>query len=46
VGAMPAGVGTTQTAVNVHAGARTQLAEVVTAVMALATTLLLASLVG
>ena len=46
VGAMPAGGGTTQTAVNVHAGARTQLAEVVTAVMALATTLLLASLVG
>jgi high affinity sulfate transporter 1 len=46
VGAMPAGGGTTQTAVNVHAGARTQLAEVVTAAMALVTTLLLASLVA
>jgi high affinity sulfate transporter 1 len=46
VGAMPAGGGTTQTAVNVHAGARTQLAEMVTAAMALVTTLLLASLVA
>src|SRR5579864_5780663 len=46
VGAMPAGGGTTQTAVNVHAGARTQFAETVTAVMALETTLLLASLAG
>src|SRR6201984_2684078 len=41
-GAMPAGGGTTQTAVNRLAGARTQLAEVVTAVIALATVLLLA----
>ncbi len=46
VGGMPAGGGTTQTAVNVHAGARTQLAEMVTAAMALVTTLLLASLVA
>lgn len=34
-GAMPGGGGTTQTAVNVRAGARTQLAEIVTAVMTL-----------
>jgi len=40
VGAMPGGGGTTQTAVNVHAGARTQFAEVVTAAMALGTALL------
>jgi len=46
VGAMPAGGGTTQTAVNVHAGARTQLAEIVTAAMALVTTLFLAPLVA
>ena len=45
-GAMPGGGGTTQTAVNVRAGARTQLAEIVTAAMALVTTLLLAPLVG
>jgi MFS superfamily sulfate permease-like transporter len=46
VGAMPACGGTTQTAVNVHAGARTQLAETVTAAMALVTTLLLAALLA
>ncbi len=33
VGAMPGGGGTTQTAVNAHAGARTQLAEIITALM-------------
>ena len=37
LGAMPGGGGTTQTAVNVLAGARTQLAEMVTAAMALVT---------
>ncbi len=41
-GAMPAGGGTSQTAVNRHAGARTQVAELVTAAGALATLLLLA----
>ena len=46
VGAMPAGGGTTQTAVNVHAGARTQLAELVTGAVALLTTLCLAPLVS
>src|ERR1035441_374287 len=45
MGAMPGGGGTTQTAVNVLAGARTQLAEVVTAAMALVTILFLAPLV-
>ncbi len=45
-GAMPGGGGTTQTAVNVRAGARTQLAEMVTAAMALVTTLFLAPLVA
>jgi sulfate permease, SulP family len=44
VGAMPGGGGTTQTAVNVHAGARTQVAELVTAAMALVTALFLAPL--
>jgi len=44
LGAMPGGGGTTQTAVNVHAGARTQLAEIVTAAMALVITLFLAPL--
>jgi MFS superfamily sulfate permease-like transporter len=39
---MPAGGGTSQTAVNRHAGARTQVAELVTAAGALATLLLLA----
>ena len=46
LGAMPGGGGTTQTAVNVLAKARTQLAEVVTAAMALVTTLFLAPLVA
>jgi high affinity sulfate transporter 1 len=46
LGAMPAGGGTTQTAVNRHAGARTQLAELVTAAGALATLLLLAPLIA
>jgi MFS superfamily sulfate permease-like transporter len=41
-GAMPAGGGTTQTAVNRSAGARTQMAELVTAAAALATLVLLA----
>ena len=41
-GAMPAGGGTSQTAVNRLAGARTQLAALVTAAVALATLLLLA----
>ncbi len=45
-GAMPGGGGTTQTAVNALAGARTQLAEVVTAAMALVTILFLAPLVA
>ena len=45
-GAMPAGGGTSQTAVNRHAGARTQLAELVTAAAALATMLLLAPLIA
>lgn len=45
-GAMPGGGGTTQTAVNVLAGARTQLAEIVTAAMALLTVLFLAPLIG
>lgn len=46
LGAMPGGGGTTQTAVNVLAGARTQFAEMVTAAMALVTILLLAPLVA
>jgi high affinity sulfate transporter 1 len=46
LGAMPGGGGTTQTAVNVLAGARTQLAEIVTAAMALLTILFLAPLIG
>lgn len=45
-GAMPSGGGTTQTAVNRKAGARTQLAELVTAAAALATLLLLAPLIA
>ncbi len=45
-GAMPAGGGTTQTAVNRRAGAKTQLAELVTAAAALATLLVLAPLIG
>jgi high affinity sulfate transporter 1 len=46
LGAMPAGGGTSQTAVNRHAGARTQLAELVTAAAALATMLLLSPLIA
>jgi len=46
LGAMPAGGGTTQTAVNRLAGARTQLAELVTAAVALLTMLFLAPLIG
>ena len=46
LGAMPAGGGTTQTAVNRLAGARTQLAELVTAGATLVTMLLLAPLIG
>ena len=45
-GAMPAGRGTTQTAVNRMAGARTQLAELITAGAALATLLVLAPLIA
>ena len=43
---MPAGGGTTQTAVNHSAGAHTQMAELVTAAGALATLLLLAPLIA
>jgi MFS superfamily sulfate permease-like transporter len=43
---MPAGGGTTQTAVNRAAGARTQVAELVTAAAAVATLLLLAPLIA
>jgi len=46
LGAMPGGGGTTQTAVNVLAGARTQLAELVTAAMALLTILFFAPVIG
>jgi anti-anti-sigma factor len=46
LGAMPSGGGTTQTAVNRRAGAQTQLAELVTAALALLTMLLLAPLIG
>jgi sulfate permease, SulP family len=46
LGAMPAGGGTTQTAVNRLAGARTQLAELVTAATALLTALFLAPFIG
>jgi MFS superfamily sulfate permease-like transporter len=45
-GTMPAGGGTTQTAVNRLAGARTQLAGLVTSGTSLATLLLLAPLIG
>ena len=45
-GAMPGGGGTSQTAVNRAAGARTQVAELVTAAVALATLLLLAPLIA
>ena len=46
LGAMPAGGGTTQTAVNRLAGARTQLAELVTAAATLLTMLFLAPFIG
>ena len=46
IGAMPGGGGTTQTAVNVRAGARTQLAEIVTAAMTLVTIFFLAPLIS
>jgi sulfate permease, SulP family len=46
LGAMPSGGGTSQTAVNRHAGARTQLAGMVTAAAALLVMLLLAPLMG
>ncbi len=45
-GAMPGGGGTSQTAVNRLAGARTQVAELVTAGTTLVTMLLLAPLIG
>ncbi|HMF08766.1 MAG TPA: sulfate permease [Thermoanaerobaculia bacterium] len=45
-GAMPSGGGTSQTAVNRQAGARTQAAEVVTAAVTLATMLFLAPLIA
>ncbi|MGO4330552.1 SulP family inorganic anion transporter [Cupriavidus sp. 2TAF22] len=45
-GAMPAGGGTSQTAVNRVAGARTQLSTLVTAAMTLGTMLLLAPFIG
>src|SRR5262249_1893819 len=43
---MPAGGGASQTAVNRHAGARTQLAQILTAAAALLTMLVLAPLIG
>jgi high affinity sulfate transporter 1 len=46
LGAMPGGGGTTQSAVNRLAGARTQFSEVVTAAMTLVTMLVLAPLVA
>jgi MFS superfamily sulfate permease-like transporter len=46
LGAMPAGGGTTQTAVNRKAGAKTQVAELVTAASALATLLLFAPVIA
>lgn len=46
LGAMPAGGGTTQTAVNRLAGARTQFAELVTAGVSLITMLFLAPLIA
>jgi MFS superfamily sulfate permease-like transporter len=45
-GAMPGGGGTSQTAVNHLAGARTQVSETVTALVSLATMLLLAPLIA
>jgi len=46
LGAMPAGGGTSQTAVNRRSGARTQLAALVTAATAVATMLVLAPLIA
>jgi MFS superfamily sulfate permease-like transporter len=46
LGAMPGGGGTTQTAVNRHAGARTQVAELVTAAGTLCTMLVLAPFIA
>jgi len=46
LGAMSAGGGTSQTAVNRRAGARTQLAQLVTAAVAVATMLLLAPVIA
>lgn len=46
LGSMPAGGGTTQTAVNRLVGARSQLAELVTAAATLGTMLLLAPFIG
>jgi SulP family sulfate permease len=46
LGAMPGGGGTSQTAVNRLAGARTQLSEIVTAAMTLLTVLVLAPLMA
>jgi sulfate permease, SulP family len=45
-GAMPGGGGTSQTAVNRKAGARTQIAALVTALVSLATLLFLAPVIG
>jgi high affinity sulfate transporter 1 len=45
-GSLPPGGGTTQTAVNRHAGAKTQVAEIATAAVALTTMLFLAPLLG
>lgn len=45
-GAMPSGGGTSQTAVNMKAGARTQAAELVTAAMTVATMIFLAPVMG
>ncbi|MHA6203714.1 SulP family inorganic anion transporter [Dyella soli] len=46
MGAMPAGGGTSQTAVNTHAGARSQLAGMITGLLALGTILFLAPFIG
>lgn len=46
LGAMPSGGGTSQTAVNRHAGARSQVSELFTAGVTLATMLLLAPVIG
>jgi SulP family sulfate permease len=46
LGSMPAGGGTTQTAVNRLAGARSQVAELVTAAVSLVTMLFLSPLIG